>query len=663
MEVLALTQLAIVWAARGFRVFPVAIGWDQEKGHTSKRPLTIHGHADATSNISTLHKLIARPPLQLQKGEELGIGMLPGDYIILDADRHKYDGVLFADSLGATSPYVVDTAGNGEHRFFRKPAGMTFSNRIPHTWNGLMDVRADAGWIVAPGVVTSWGSWDPRAPWDSVKIPVLPDDITKALQEVNQDSGGFAPWARYVPEKHDPHLDPATVEAFKILVEKHGAEVRKTYLARRDVHDHILGTDESHYYLKLCRPGKTTGVSATLGYNSPGAFHVFTSNWPPFEINKVYDMESGSSGTDPRTKRTERAGRVKLIDADSIRLEHVSWCWEDRMAAGMLSLLAGREGLGKSMIGYWIAAQLTQGKLPGIHFGTPKHVFIVATEDSWPHVVAPRLIAAGADMSYIKQVKADLGEGVEGEIILPQDVVELTLVAMDLQPALLLLDPFMSRVAGGLDSHKDADVRRALEPLTSMLFNTGMAALGIMHFNKAGGTDPLNAIMASKAFTAVARTVNVVLPHPVTEGDGLFGTAKSNLGASVTLPRLGYHVEATFVEQNGETFKTGVLRWTDNYHGSIEDAMEAAQNGGERGPGSEAREFLRDYLTENAGPQGWVPRKEVMAAAKREEIGKDAVERARLALNVQRRRTRTMPTTSEWRLPGFDALDGLVQDA
>ena len=92
---------------------------------------------------------------------------------------------------------------------------------------------------------------------------------------------------------------------------------------------------------------------------------------------------------------------VVLTSADSIKPRPVFWLWKNRLALGTLGLLAGREGVGKSTLGYWIAARITQGDLFGCFAGTPKAVLVCATEDSWEHTIVPRLMAAGADLTPI----------------------------------------------------------------------------------------------------------------------------------------------------------------------------------------------------------------------------------------------------------------------
>ena len=54
----------------------------------------------------------------------------------------------------------------------------------------------------------------------------------------------------------------------------------------------------------------------------------------------------------------------------------------------------------------------------------------------------------------------------------------------------------------------------ALEPLVAMADMINISVLGLIHHNKSGATDPLQVVMASKAFPAVARSVHTVIPDP-----------------------------------------------------------------------------------------------------------------------------------------------------
>lgn len=58
-----------------------------------------------------------------------------------------------------------------------------------------------------------------------------------------------------------------------------------------------------------------------------------------------------------------------------------------------------------------------------------------------------------------------------------------------------------------------------------------ISVLAIIHHNQSGATDPLQVVMASKAFPAVARSVHTVGPDPDDEASNrrLFGRPKTIL--------------------------------------------------------------------------------------------------------------------------------------
>lgn len=295
--------------------------------------------------------------------------------------------------------------------------------------------------------------------------------------------------------------------------------------------------------------------------------------------------------------------RVVLTPASNIKPRRVRWGWDGRIALGTLALLAGREGLGKSSLGYWIGARFTRGELPGEYVGTPKSVLVCATEDSWEHTIVPRLLAAGADLERVYRVDVLSSDDITLGLSLPRDLHQVERAADEADAALLLLDPLMSRLSDSLDTHRDGDVRRALEPLTAVADRTGMAVLGLIHHNKSGSADPLQLVMGSKAFTAVARSVHTVVPDPEDETDTrrLFGTPKNNLGRT-DLPTLAFTIVSHPIETDDGTAWTGRVEWGEEIADSIADAMRrAADSDDDRSATSEAADWLTDYLAMNGG--------------------------------------------------------------
>jgi hypothetical protein len=284
------------------------------------------------------------------------------------------------------------------------------------------------------------------------------------------------------------------------------------------------------------------------------------------------------------------------------------------MPLGELTLLAGREGLGKSLIAYTLAAWITSGTMEGQFFGEPRSVLVAATEDTWDNTIVPRLMAAGADLSRVFRIDVVRVEGEADDLFtLPADLGDLEAVIKQTDAVLVLLDPLISRLEAQLDTHKDAEVRRALEPLTALAKRARIAALGIIHVNKSNNSDALNVIMGSRAFGAVARSVFMTVRNP-DDGTGLFGLAKNNLGPK-DQPADRYRIVREWVADTDEgPVYTGKVEWLGKTDRTVEDALTAlSESKGMCGGTSavdEAKAWLQDYLSlQNGGKESSIVKK------------------------------------------------------
>ena len=112
----------------------------------------------------------------------------------------------------------------------------------------------------------------------------------------------------------------------------------------------------------------------------------------------------------------------------------------DGTKAPAVGLLGGREGIGKSMCAYTLAADVTRGRLPGAYAGVPRSVLVAATEDSWSHTIVPRLMAAEADLARVYRIDVLAPDGTELVLTLPQDTTGLADVARTTNPSLIVFD-------------------------------------------------------------------------------------------------------------------------------------------------------------------------------------------------------------------------------
>jgi AAA domain-containing protein len=340
--------------------------------------------------------------------------------------------------------------------------------------------------------------------------------------------------------------------------------------------------------------------------------------------------------------------KMILTPASEIKVRRVRWIWKDRVALGTLALLAGREGLGKSTLAYDIAARVTRGTLDGENLGTPRGVLICAAEDSWEHTIVPRLIAAGADLERIFRVEIETYDDMLVGLSLPRDFKAVEEAAELVDAGLMVLDPLMSVIDTRLDTHKDREVRAALDPLSRLADRARMAIIGLIHHNKSGSTDALQLVMGSKAFSAVARSVHTCIPDPddETQTRRLFATSKNNLGR-LDLPVLGFTITSHAVETEDDgTAWTGRMNWTGEVAGSMTEIMTRSADP-ERSATAEAAEWLYDYLTSHGGEAA---KTEIEKAGRIAGHPATVLRRARERLRLEHR-SWGFPRQTLWALP------------
>jgi hypothetical protein len=298
---------------------------------------------------------------------------------------------------------------------------------------------------------------------------------------------------------------------------------------------------------------------------------------------------------------------------------------------GMFSLLAGREGTGKSTVMTDRIARLTRGQLDGVHRGRPRSAIIVATEDSWQHTLVPRLMAAGADLDRVLRLQVqriDLGEC---ELSLPEDIDAVREVIPEHDVAMVVLDPLISRLSRGLDTHRDAEVRLALEPLAKLADDTSVALIGLIHVSKAMTKDPLTAVMGSRGFVAVARSVLFAAADPADRSNRVLSVVKCNVGPDDSSGKesLAYKVEGATVDTPEGPAETSRIVWTGVAVQGVRELL--AVGDGERGASrQDAEEFLREILA--GGP---VPSDDVVAEAKEAGITTATLRRAKDSIGVR----------------------------
>lgn len=272
--------------------------------------------------------------------------------------------------------------------------------------------------------------------------------------------------------------------------------------------------------------------------------------------------------------------QLRLTPASAFRVRPVRWVWAGRMPVGEITLIPGREGAGKSTFLAWQAAQITRGTLPGMFHGQPRSVLYAATEDSWEYTIAPRMIAAGADMDRVFRIDVEHEEGRYGKLSLPADTRLIPEAAHRVEAAALMCDPVISIIDDSINTFKAQELRSALEPLKRAVEEAGIALAGLVHFNKTKDTDVLSMISGSRAWPEVARAViAIAVDKDADEYTCVVSQVKNNLGRA-DLPHLTYTIRTHVItaadhEVAAEDVEIGRLVWTGESDRGVEDILSS----------------------------------------------------------------------------------------
>lgn len=337
--------------------------------------------------------------------------------------------------------------------------------------------------------------------------------------------------------------------------------------------------------------------------------------------------------------------RLQLTPASSITPRPVRWAWDTagpldthvqgRLPVGSLSLAVGRAGIGKSQFAGWMTAQITTGTLPGTFAGSPRSVIYAATEDSWAMTIVPRLIAAGADLDRVYRIDVVDDEDMHARLTLPRDTRMLGRAITEHNVALVVLDPLLSLVSETVNDYRAREVRSALEPLVAVADSTGAVLLGLAHFTKATGGDPLMLVSGSAAFGQLIRAaLGFARDDEADDGTFVLSTIKSNLGRE-DLPSLAYRVEpATIATPEGPADVSRFAFTGESSERSVRDLLRGqTENSEDREDRDDAVSWLMAFLTDS--PYGEAKFADIVKAARQAGIPERTLQRARKKAGVK----------------------------
>lgn len=341
----------------------------------------------------------------------------------------------------------------------------------------------------------------------------------------------------------------------------------------------------------------------------------------------------------------ERPKIIRAVPNSARRMLKTRWCWFPFAPLGEVTLVTGTTDLGKSTLCLDLAGALTRGKLEGEFYQQPVNVAYVALEDTIETDIAPKLVATDCDRDRFFDIVAPEG----GWINLPGDLEQMIDLINQTSAKVLFLDPITSVVSG--DKSKQHEVRPVMEVLRAAAAKKGIAVFGVIHQRKGNTGTATEGVIGSAEWVNVARSVIAVKEHKEQPGTFILSIGKGNRAPRDQRRNLLYTFDQRPIDvylsndsDETETQLTPKIKWIGESDISVDDLMEASNNGG----ASELEAtiaWLEALLIDQGGE---LDRAEVLKQSRSNGINSDVLTTAGRKLSVQHVQN---GSTMVWRLP------------
>jgi hypothetical protein len=237
----------------------------------------------------------------------------------------------------------------------------------------------------------------------------------------------------------------------------------------------------------------------------------------------------------PKGRRRKAPPQVNGVQWFSkIRDGHTKWLWPGAIPEGVIVLIEGKKGRGKSTMLMAIIACATGGpEVPGWTGPRDMRVLIVSSEDDYEKVVKPRLRAAGAVLDRVGRLSVKNSDGTSRKVVLPEDakLVKETMLAAG--ATMLVLDPHISLKSPTLDIRFEDKAKEYLDPLAALLAEINATALLSRNLKKGKVIDPLDAGYGGGGIGNTARSILRCDKHPHEPARFLLSVVECNYGKAM----------------------------------------------------------------------------------------------------------------------------------
>jgi hypothetical protein len=224
---------------------------------------------------------------------------------------------------------------------------------------------------------------------------------------------------------------------------------------------------------------------------------------------------------------------IDLIDGSELgKPPPKTWLWDPYVPDRTLTLVSGREGIGKGLFCAYMAAHVTRGCHPETGESmTPKSVLWFSAEDHHHLDIWPRLRAAGWEPGEHEKVWF---QNPTKSLVLPEDIDHLTESVEAGNHGLVIMDPGRSfigdrhRVGTPVSYNNESDIRPALQRLLHMSAELQVPIIFVGHWKK-GDAQVADMTSGTLAWKQVVRHA---LDFAKVEEERAFWVGKANNGPS-----------------------------------------------------------------------------------------------------------------------------------
>ena len=584
-----LLSAALDYSARGWLVIPLHTPYGSgcscgraDCTSVGKHPRVRNGSKDASRDPTVIREWWRRWP-----DANVGIATGPGSgLLVLDVDgKQGEQSLIDLAQHGNVLPdtYTVRTGSGGQHLCFLWPEGADVRNSARKIAPGL-DIRGLGGLVAAPPSQHKSGR----------------------RYEVNESATDPAPCPEWL---------------LSLIREPKAAQTTQSAPAAGAVEgERLISKGEGD-------PAKLSLAGSMLRTHQP--LDVILA--AVIALDRKCEHQRGEvecrRKVEEWAKRYERGEsladkesaiiRPDLVRLSTVEARDVDWLWNPFLPLGMLSMISGDPGSGKSYIAQNIAAEGSRGRLRDGRIVAPFSTLYLTVENPEHEVMRPRFDLLGGDPSKFYLLKGTSlmvdEEQTKGSVTLA-DVHILGMAIRETGARLVVIDPLQSFLGSGIDLHRSNETRPVLDGLGKLAEEHGCSILILRHLAKTGGGKAIHRGLGSIDLTGAVRSEMLAGGLPDDPESRALCHIKSNVGA---LGRaLGYAID-------GE----GRFSWTGESTITAFDLL-ASPEGPDRKL-TEATQWLNEKLKD-----GSVEQREIREQAEAAGISYRTLQRAKIALKI-----------------------------